>query len=520
MVDKTKTLVEFNEFSISSINNYQQKDIISRLDLQIKEGRITGIVGESGSGKTLVFLSLLKLLPSKSLKLSGRIRFDGKDLSKMNDAKMQQMRGREIGYVFQEPMTALSPLHSVGKQLKEAIYTHNPFLKRKDLTDKVSELLKLVALDPNKDLLRKYPFQLSGGQRQRVLIGMAIANNPKLLIVDEPTTALDHENTAIILNLLKDLKKKLGMTVVIISHDLAALGQISDDIVVMKQGSIIETGEFQEVLNNPHEEYTKFLIESELKKTKLMAPKPENVLQTINFKIFHKDKIGLLNFFNSKKVILDGVNIELKRGETIGLIGSSGSGKTSLLMGLLKEVESTGEVLINGNSVMNLKSNEQKKFRAQIQIVFQDPYSSLNPRMNVFQIVSEGVIALFPNFKVDEVKAVVGRALLDVGLDETFNERFPNQLSGGQRQRVAIARALAVTPSIILLDEPTSALDKSTQKIILDLLIDLQMTHGVSFILVSHDLSIINAICHRVFHIKNGTIELDNFYDEAVKEIA
>lgn len=519
MVEKNRIIAEFNEFSVSSINTHHRKDLIAALDLRVIEGRITGIIGESGSGKTLAFLSLLKLLPSKSLKVSGRLRFDGRDMTRATDIEMQQIRGKEIGYVFQEPMTALSPLHKIRKQLAEAIFIHNRYFTKKEISARIVEILDLVGLNPA-EVLDKYPFQLSGGQRQRVLIGIAIANSPKLLIADEPTTALDTENAAKILELLKSLKETLKISVVIISHDLAAISRIADDIIVMKEGKVVESGEFKEVFANPKNEYTKFLIDSKPKKLKLHNPKNENVLCLRNFGVFHKKNTGLSNLFNAKKTLLKDMNFELKKGETVGITGESGSGKTSLLMALLREVESEGQILINGNDVNTLKLKDLAAYRKAIQIVFQDPYSSLNPRMNVYQIIAEGIEALMPNLKPDQVTDLVVKTLEDVALNESFMERFPNELSGGQRQRVAIARVLAVNPGIILLDEPTSALDKSTQKVVLELFVSLQRKYNLSYILVSHDLEVINAICHRVMHIKNATMELDNSFKEAVKQTA
>lgn len=519
MVGKNKLIVEFNEFSVSSINNHHRKDLITGLDLKIKEGLITGIIGESGSGKTLAFLSLLKLLPSKSLKVSGRLRFNERDVTRLQELEMQQIRGSEIGYVFQEPMTALSPLHKVKKQLAEAVYTHNLKFTKKEISTRTFEILELVGLDPN-EILDKYPFQLSGGQRQRVLIGIAIANNPKLLIADEPTTALDYENASKILDLLKDLKDKLNMSVVIISHDLSAISKIADEIVVMKHGKVIESGAYEDLFRQPKHEYTRFLLDAVPKRLKLKTPQNENILSLSNFAVFHKKNIGLSNFFDSKKAILNNVNLDIKKGETIGVIGKSGSGKTTLLMGLLREAESEGQIVINGFDARNIKSNDLSGYRKSIQIVFQDPYSSLNPRMNVYQIIAEGIEALMPNLTPQTIRDLILKTLEDVGLNQSYIERFPNELSGGQRQRIAIARALVVQPKVILLDEPTSALDKSTQKLVLELFVELQRKYDLSFILVSHDLDVINAICHRVIHIKNATIIEDNSFKEGVKEIA
>lgn len=503
-----KKLLEVKDLSIGFKNRFGEKsEVVKSISFSLVEGQCLAIVGESGSGKTITGLSIAKLLPSNQTEISGQVTFAGRPIHSLNEDEMCIIRGRDIGLVFQEPMTSLNPLHTIGKQIGEVVKLHGIFLSQKAIRARVVNLLHMVGMSDFIDKTDYYPHQLSGGQKQRVMIAIAIANNPKLLIADEPTTALDIVNSQKILDLIKNIKKELGLSMIFISHDLDVVRQIADEVCVMKSGEIVEYGLADEVLKNPQHEYTKFLLNAEPKKL-IRAKKFEKppILDIKNLQVSYQKKIGFGIFKSKQNHILNGINLQINAGETVGIVGESGSGKTTLAMAMLKLIDSKGQILIDSVDINTLKKEALRTFRKNMQIVFQDPFASLNPRFNVFDIIAEGPRAqnIFAN--EDEIQQEVLNVLAEVGLDEEFAKRLPHELSGGQRQRVAIGRALIMKPKFLILDEPTSALDKPTQKMVLQLLYELQKSKGLSYLLISHDKKVMHALSHRIFHLEKGEL--------------
>lgn len=452
----------------------KEKQITHNLSFNVKKGKTLAIVGESGSGKSVTAHTLMRLYSDKIFKATGQILFQGRDVLKMSDEELRTFRSKEMGIVFQEPMSSLNPLHTIYQQVAECFtFNHD---------EQVKKALKQVHLDNIAENPHIYPHQISGGQKQRVMIAMAIAHKPKILICDEPTTALDADVADEIMTLLKSLKDRLKLTTIFITHDLHTAKTFADEICVFKDGEVIEIGATTTICKKPKKAYTRILLQSHLTRLKLPKPETTKTLQVKNLRVDFATIAGLFSFFGKKKLVVDGINFDLKTSETLGIIGGSGSGKSTIANAILKLIKYKGTIETFGNN---------------IQAVFQDPYSSLNPRMNIFEIVAEGV-------RKTASRTDVANALAKVGLDEQYLERYPHQLSGGQRQRVAIARALIMKPNIIILDEPTSALDKTIQKDVVLLLHKLQKELGVSYILISHDMEVINAMAHRIATIKNG----------------
>ncbi len=484
------------------------KTIVDNIDLAIPQGTVLALVGESGSGKTLTALSILRLLPSKHLKSAGEIDFRGQNLLTLSELELQKIRGNKVGMIFQEPMTALNPLHKVGQQIYEVIALHNPRMIQKQIMERIKELLKNVDLAGFIDRLDQYPHQLSGGQRQRIMIAMALANNPQVLIADEPTTALDVRVAKEIIELIKRIQKQFNLSVLIITHDLSIVKEVADHIAVMKDGKIIECGIAKTVLSKPKSQYTKYLLASE--PTKIVRKgliKGPVLLKTINLSVSYTKKIGFFASSKDQHKVLDNISLELREGETLGIVGSSGSGKTTLAMSLLKLIKSSGEIWFKNVRVDSMSAREFKKIRRDMQIVFQDPFASLNPRMMVRDIIAEGPVAHSIYANDNLLTKQIINSLKEVGLGSEIIERYPHELSGGQRQRVAIARALILKPSLLILDEPTSALDKPIQKAIIELLHALQKKFSLSYILISHDLRIIDALSHTIAVIDEGKIK-------------
>ncbi|MCV6608901.1 MAG: dipeptide ABC transporter ATP-binding protein [Campylobacterales bacterium] len=478
-----------------------QKEIIKGIDLCIKKGKITALVGESGSGKSMTANSILKLFTT-NYNLSGNVFFQDRDLIKLKEEELMSIRGSEISYIFQEPMSALNPLHTVEKQIKEIVTTHN-IISNTELNKKLDKLLKDVGLTDTKKIKSSFPHQLSGGQRQRVMIAMALANNPKILIADEPTTSLDVTIQKQILDLIIDLKNKMDMTVILITHDLGVVENYSQDLYIMKNGKIIESGKTQEIFSNPKEDYTKELL-GEMSKEFFFSTKKEKILDVQNLNINYplsKEFLKKQKFFHAVK---DG-NFQLFKGENLGIVGESGSGKSSLAKALLNLIDFTGNVIFLENSLKEINSKDLKKIRKDLQVVFQDPFGSLNPRMNIENIVSEGLDVHTDLTKEEKTKKIIS-ILESVGLSSLDLEKFPHEFSGGQRQRIAIARAIILNPKLIILDEPTSALDRSVQFKVLNLLKKLQKELDLTYILISHDLQIIKALCNNTIVMKDGEI--------------
>jgi microcin C transport system ATP-binding protein len=479
---------------------FDEKQIIHDVSFNLSAKKITTLVGQSGSGKSVTALVIAGLL--FKAKTSGEVIFAEKNLLKLDEKNWCKIRGKEIGFVFQDPNTSLNPLHKIGKQIAEAITIHEPKISKKNLEDRVAKLLKMVELESLKSRLNDYPHQLSGGQKQRVMIAIALANNPKILIADEPTTALDSAVRDEILALIQHLKNQLNLAVLFITHDLQVVKKIADEVLVMNLGEIVERGEVDDVFLRPKNSYTKLLIEAtqvEKKHSKQIAS--EEVLLVKNLSVIHQIKKSFFkkeNFYANRDI-----NFSLKSGENIGIIGQSGSGKSTLALALLNLIPSLGEIEFFGKKSWKKNNSE---LRRNVQIVFQDPFSSLNPRMTIKEIISEGLIIHKLCEGEDRLNSEINLAMKELKLDLDLQNRYPHELSGGQRQRVAIARALILKPRILILDEPTSALDVLTQKEILKLLLNIQKNQEISYIFISHDLGAIAQISDKVLVIKNGKI--------------
>ena len=503
-------IISINNLTISFKNN----EVVKNVNLEITKGKTTAIVGESGSGKTLTALSVLKLLPNSAKIKSGEIFFKNKNILSETDKIIQKIRGNKIATIFQEPMTSLNPLHTINKQIEEIIFTHNN-INSKKVKKITRDLLNEVGLKDLSERPKVYPYELSGGQRQRVMIAMSIANNPDVLIADEPTTALDVTIQIQILDLLSNLQKKLGMTMLFISHDLSVVKKISDFVYVMKEGKIIESGNNEKIFKNPEHEYTKKLISSNSKKKINLFSQQKEILKIDNLKVWYPIKKGIFKRTIDHVKAINNLSFSLKKGESIGIVGESGSGKTSLILAILKLIKSEGKVLINNRDINQSSQNELLRMRKEIQIVFQDPFSSLSPRMNIEEIILEGLNIHYSNMSKEEEISKLKNVLDNVGLNyfETI-EKYPHEFSGGQRQRIAIARALILEPKILVLDEPTSALDITVQNQIIKLLNELQRKLSLSYVFISHDMKVIRSIADKVIVLKNGIVVEENSSDE------
>jgi microcin C transport system ATP-binding protein len=477
------------------------------IDFHIGKGETVALVGESGSGKSVSALSIMKLLPYPAASHpGGEILFEGADLIKASEREMQTVRGNRISIIFQEPMTSLNPLHTIEKQVGEVLKVHRG-LEDGAVRTRVVELLRKVGIRDPETRLGDYPHQLSGGQRQRVMIAMALANEPDLLIADEPTTALDVTIQAQILELLAELKKELGLSMLLITHDLGIVRRMADRVYVMRHGEIVEVGQTEAIFATPKHPYTKHLIESEPKgrATPAVADAPV-IVETDNLKVWFPIKRGFLRRTVDFIKAVDGVSLKLREGGTLGVVGESGSGKTTLGLALLRLISSEGPIVYSGRRIDGLNSKEMRPLRKEMQIVFQDPYGSLSPRLSVSQIIEEGLQILSPELTYDQRRERVRHSLDEVGLDPNSLDRYPHEFSGGQRQRIAIARATVLEPKFIMLDEPTSALDQSVQAQIVDLLRDLQKKRGLGYLFISHDLKVVRALCNEVIVMRNGKV--------------
>ena len=502
------SLISIKKLTISFKAN---QNVVNDVNIEIPKGKTVAIVGESGSGKTLSALSILKLLPGNANINSGSIIFEGKDLLKLPSKEIEKIRGNKISTIFQEPMSSLNPLHTIDKQIKEMITTHN---KKNivELNKSVFNLLKEVNLDDLMNRPNIYSYELSGGQRQRVMIAMSIANNPDLLIADEPTTALDVTVQQQILSLLNKIQKQRKMSILFISHDLAVVNKIADYIYVMKDGKIIEHGEKNEIFNNPKNTYTKQLVGFQNKIRKSQENKELEILKIKDLKVWYPIKKGIFKKTVDYVKAIDAINFTLKKKETLGIVGESGSGKTSLVLAILKLITSSGTIEFDEIDLNSIKKNKLKNIRKNIQIVFQDPFSSLSPRMNVEKILNEGIDVHFPKYSELEKKQILKDILKETGMDyDRDHNKYPHEFSGGQRQRIAIARALILKPKILILDEPTSALDITIQNQILDLLQNLQEKYSLSYIFISHDMNVIRSVSDKIIVLNKGKlIEYDN----------
>ncbi len=465
------------------------------------------IVGESGSGKSVTALSILQLLPyPKARHPAGSIRFEGEEMLGAPPRTLRRMRGNRAGMIFQEPMTSLNPLQPIERQIGEVLALHQG-LAGVAARRRVLELLDLVRLQNAEGRLGAYPHELSGGQRQRVMIAMALANDPDLLIADEPTTALDVTVQAQILDLLIELQERIGMAILLITHDLTVVRKIAHDVAVMHDGLIVEAGPAEKVFSAPKHAYTKHLLASEPKgRPRALNQDAEFVLHAADVRVYFPIKQGFLKRTVGNVKAVDGVTLAVRRGETLGIVGESGSGKTTLGMALLRLIESKGRIVFMGREIEVLSRKDLRPLRAKMQIVFQDPYGSLSPRMSVGEIVGEGLAVHAPELKRTGRRARVEAILKEVGLDPSMTERYPHEFSGGQRQRISIARAMVLEPDLVVLDEPTSALDMSVQAQIVALLRRLQETHGLAYLFISHDLRVVRAMSHQVLVMKDGKV--------------
>ena len=473
----------------------------------IQRGKTLALVGESGSGKSVTALSILQLLPYPvASHPNGSILFDGEEMLGASDRHLRSVRGNRISMIFQEPVTSLNPLHSIGRQVAEVIMLHRA-LPKAHAYRRAEELFELVALGETAKRLNAYPHEFSGGQRQRVMIAMALACEPDLLIADEPTTALDVTVQAEILRLLDDLQTRLGMAMLMITHDFNIVRHMADDVCVMNAGEIVEAGATVQIFDNPQHAYTQHLLAAEPKGDPLeIDTAAAEVLACDDLKVHFPIKSGVFRSTRGYVKAVDGVSISVREGQTVGVVGESGSGKTTLGMALLRLERSEGSIRFQGADIQGRNFKQMLPLRQSMQVVFQDPYGSLSPRLSIGQIVEEGLKVHAREKGRAERRVLIGQVLEEVGLDPESQDRYPHEFSGGQRQRVSIARALVLKPRLIVLDEPTSALDMSVQAQIIDLLRDLQRRHGLAYLFISHDLKVIRAISHEVVVLRGGKV--------------
>ena len=506
-MNANETLLSIRDLSIAFGSGAREFLAVDRVSFDIGKGETVAVVGESGSGKSVTALSVMKLLPYPSAHHpSGSIMFKGRDLLPLSERQMRHVRGNDITIIFQEPMTSLNPLHTIEKQIGEILELHQG-VTGQAARARILDLLDQVGIPDPAGRLKSYPHQLSGGQRQRVMIAMALANEPDLLIADEPTTALDVTVQAQILKLLKDIQTRLGMSVLFITHDLGIVRKIADRVCVMQRGKIVEKGSVERVFKAPEHPYTRALLAAEPKPDPA-PPRPEApvVIETKDLRVWFPVKRGVLRKVVGHIKAVDGVSVELRKGETLGVVGESGSGKTTLGLAILRLISSDGPIVFMGDPIQELKFKEMRPYRHNMQIVFQDPYGSLSPRMSVSDIIEEGLWVHHPGLSAPERQRRIVAALDDVGLDAQTRHRYPHEFSGGQRQRIALARALVLEPTFIVLDEPTSALDMLIQAQMVDLLRDLQKRHDLTYMFISHDLRVVAALASRLLVMRHGKV--------------
>jgi microcin C transport system ATP-binding protein len=503
-------IVDITDLHVSFGHGDKEVKAVRGVSFHIDRGETVSLVGESGSGKSVSALSIVRLLPYPyAWHPAGSVRFDGQELMNAPEETMRSLRGNRIAMVFQEPMTSLNPLHVIEKQITEVLFVHKK-MHPADARARAVELLNVVGLPNPEKRLAAYPHELSGGQRQRVMIAMALANEPDLLIMDEPTTAVDVTIQAQLIRLVKQLQERMGMAILWITHDLVIVRKISDRIYVMNDGEVKETGTAQEIFEHPQHPYTQHLLAS--------RPKPNpnirrngatEMMRADDLKVWFPIKAGLLRRTVDHVKAVDGVSIVIGQGRTVGVVGESGSGKTTLGMAMLRLVDRKivqGNVVFAGRNLLSMVGEELRDARSEMQVVFQDPFGSLSPRMSVGQIIAEGLRAHGWKARGDEARQVIGDALAEVGLDADFQDRYPHELSGGERQRVAIARSLVLKPRFLVLDEPTSALDMSVQAQIVDLLTQLQDRHDLAYLFISHDLQVVRSLADYLVVMKDGRI--------------
>ncbi|RUV05547.1 MULTISPECIES: ABC transporter ATP-binding protein [unclassified Mesorhizobium] len=503
----SEPLLSVRDLSVAFAQGGTQSIAVDHVSFDIGKGETVALVGESGSGKSVSALSVLKLLPYPSASHpSGKILFHGADLLHANERTLRGVRGNKITMIFQEPMTSLNPLHTIEQQIVEVLKLHQGLGDRQAHARTLELLTEVGIRDPQKRL-DAYPHQLSGGQRQRVMIAMALANEPELLIADEPTTALDVTVQAQILELLAGLKSRKRMSMLFITHDLGIVRKIADRVCVMTKGKIVETGPTKEIFANPQHAYTKHLLAAEPKGKPPAANADATAVMTgKDIKVWFPIKRGFFRRTVDHVKAVDGIDVTVRAGQTLGVVGESGSGKTTLGLALARMISSTGAINFNGRDINQLSFSAMRPLRRELQIVFQDPFGSLSPRMSVAEIIEEGLKIHAPKLSPDERDDKVVEVLKEVGLDPETRHRYPHEFSGGQRQRVAIARAMVLNPRFVMLDEPTSALDMSVQAQVVDLLRNLQARHNLAYLFISHDLKVIRALANDVIVMRNGQI--------------
>ncbi|ESX04727.1 microcin C ABC transporter ATP-binding protein YejF [Mesorhizobium sp. LSJC268A00] len=503
----SELLLSVRDLSVAFTQGGNESTAVDHISFDLAKGETVALVGESGSGKSVSALSVLKLLPYPTASHpSGKILFQGADLLAMNEKQLRSVRGNKITMIFQEPMTSLNPLHTIEQQIVEILALHQGMGDRQAKARTLALLNEVGIREPEKRL-DAYPHQLSGGQRQRVMIAMALANEPELLIADEPTTALDVTVQAQILELLAGLKSRKGMSMLFITHDLGIVRKIADRVCVMTKGKIVETGPTKDIFANPQHAYTKHLLAAEPKgKPPAANDAAKPVMTGKDIKVWFPIKKGFFRTTVDNVKAVDGIDVTVRAGQTLGVVGESGSGKTTLGLALARMISSTGTIQFNGSDIDQLSFNAMRPLRRELQIVFQDPFGSLSPRMSVSEIIEEGLKIHEPKLSPDQRDDKVVAVLKEVGLDPATRNRYPHEFSGGQRQRVAIARAMVLNPRFVMLDEPTSALDMSVQAQVVDLLRNLQARHDLAYLFISHDLKVIRALANDVIVMRNGKI--------------
>ncbi|WP_419736615.1 ABC transporter ATP-binding protein [Pseudomonas sp. COR18] len=498
-------LIEIRDLAVEFVVGEQRQRVVENVSFDIRRGETLALVGESGSGKSVTAHSILRLLPYPlAHHPSGSIQYAGQDMLTLKEKTLRHIRGNRIAMIFQEPMTSLNPLHSIEKQINEVLAIHKG-LTGKVATKRTLELLELVGIPEPHKRLKALPHELSGGQRQRVMIAMALANEPELLIADEPTTALDVTVQLKILDLLKELQARLGMALLLISHDLNLVRRIAHRVCVMQQGRIVEQADCEALFSQPQHPYTCELLSAEPSGAPAANPVGAPLLEIEDLKVWFPIRKGLLRRTVDHVKAVDGINFSLPQGQTLGIVGESGSGKSTLGLAILRLIGSQGAIRFEGQALDSLSQQQVRPLRREMQVVFQDPFGSLSPRMCVSEIVGEGLRIHKIGTPAEQEQAIIA-ALKEVGLDPQTRHRYPHEFSGGQRQRIAIARALVLKPALILLDEPTSALDRTVQRQVVELLRSLQVKYNLTYLFISHDLAVVKALSHQLMVVKHGQV--------------
>jgi microcin C transport system ATP-binding protein len=502
----TTALLNIEDLRVDFRSSGRVVHAVRGIDLTVRRGEILALVGESGSGKSVTAHAILRLLPYPDASHpSGRIFVNGVDTLKTDTDTLRQIRGNTIGMIFQEPMSALNPLHTVGRQIREVLLQHNA-MGGTAADQRVCELLELVGIDAAAKRMAAYPHQLSGGQRQRVMIAMALANEPELLIADEPTTALDVTVQAQILDLLKDLQAKFHMAVLLITHDFGVVRQIAEQVAVMYRGEIVERNPMREIFAKPAHAYTRDLMDADPRGEPVTLPAAvEEIVSTTDIKVWFPIKKGFMRRTVDHVKAVDGISLSIRKGAALGVVGESGSGKSTLGLAILRLVHSEGGIRFKGQSIDAYNKSRMRPLRRALQVVFQDPFGSLSPRMSIADIIGEG-LAIHTATDAASRDAAIVEALTAVGLDPESRHRYPHEFSGGQRQRIAIARALALRPELLILDEPTSSLDRSVQFQVLTLLKEIQIRYGLTYLFISHDLKVVKSLCHDIIVMRRGRV--------------